>query len=33
MDDEGDIRNESIKETQDEFSWIEMELGIWESER
>jgi len=33
MDDEGVLRSGSIKETQEEFPWIEMELGICESER
>jgi len=33
MDDEEDLRSESIKETQEEFPWIEVELGICESER
>jgi len=31
--DDGDMRSGSIKETQEEFSWIEVELGICESER
>jgi len=30
MDDEGDLRNGSIKETKEEFPWIEVELGICE---
>jgi len=33
MDDERVLRSESIKETQEEFPWIEMKLGITESER
>jgi len=30
MDDEGDLRSQSIKETQEEFPWIEVELGFCE---
>jgi len=30
MDNEGDLRSGSIKETQEEFSWIEVDLGICE---
>jgi len=33
MDDEGDLRSGSIKETQEEFPWIEAELRICETER
>jgi len=33
MDDGGDMRSGSIKENQEEFPWIEVELGICESER
>lgn len=33
LDDEGDLRSESIKETYEEFPWIEVELEIYESER
>jgi len=32
MNDEGDMMSESIKETQAKFPWIEVELGISESE-
>jgi len=33
MDDEGVLRSGSIKETQNKFPWIEVEVGICESER
>jgi len=33
MDDEGDLRSGSIKETQEKFSCIEVELGLCECER
>jgi len=33
MDEEGDLRSRSIKETQKDFSWIEVKLRIYESER
>jgi len=33
MDDERDLRSGSIKETQEKFPWIEVQLEICESER
>jgi len=33
MNNEGDMMSGTIKETQKEFPWIELELGICESER